>query len=141
MRNCLANSNADFDVAVDEDALQLLKELDKLENAEHGPGDMLPPGLSSPLKRKANSPNSPFASPAKSSRSALAEMSPSKVNIRAQEKPDVTSAPPSSSLTPSPAKQQQSESAADIIDGIATQDLQDDEYATDKEKSGSFARP
>ena len=127
------SGNSDFDIAVDEDALQLLNELDMLEKTEQASRDMLPPTLTSPLKRKADSPHSPFASPAKSVRSALAEMSPSKVNIRAQEKPDVTSAPPSSSLTPSPAKQQLSESASDIIDGIATQDLQDDEYATDKE--------
>lgn len=83
----------------------------------------------SPLKRKADdSHHSSFCSPSKSMRSALSEMSPSKVNIRAQEKPDTTSTPKPGSALPSPDKEKgrSAETPADVLALIGPQDLEDD---------------
>ena len=126
----------DFDIAEDDDA----------EWMPQGVEDVIQPGavqpdkpqshlLATPSKRKAEANEVGFASPAKSARSALSEMSPSKVNIRAQEKPDILSVASFDSKlpTPSPAKQASSRSAAEVLAMIATQDLEDDEFATDKE--------
>src|SRR5947209_16416573 len=62
-------------------------------------------------------------------------MSPSKVNIRSQEKPDIFSVAPFAAKLPSPtpAKPTGSETAADVLAMIATQDLEDEEFSTDKE--------
>lgn len=91
--------------------------------------------LATPSKRKAAEADFVFVSPAKSARSALSEMSPSKVNVRAQEKPDIFSVAPSSANLPSPSpkKQTATQSAQDIIAMIGTQDLEDDEFSIDKE--------
>ena len=91
--------------------------------------------LATPSKRKAESADLEFVSPAKSARSALSEMSPSKVNIRAREKPDISSVASFSSKlpTPSPTKQPDNQGAAEVLAMIVTQDLEDDEFATNKE--------
>ena len=90
----------------------------------------------SPSKRKASAVDiMQFTSPSKSIRSALSEMSPSKVNIRAQEKPDMTSVAPPMSNLPSPEREDKAggQGAADILAIITTQDLEDDELTSDKE--------
>ncbi len=96
--------------------------------------------LVTPSKRKADEAGLTFVSPAKSARSALSEMSPSKVNIRAQEKPDIFSIASFASNLPSPGfgKPTASQSAAEIIAMIGTQDLEDDEFATDKENEDPY---
>jgi hypothetical protein len=96
------------------------------------------PATPSPLKRKTNHLDESFlSSPLKSGRSALSEMSPSRVNIRAQEKPDTTSVPRPGSFLPSPDREEKytAETPADIIAMISTQDLEDDELSIDKENT------
>ena len=81
----------------------------------------------SPLKRKADdSHHSSFCSPSKSMRSVLSEMTRSHVNVRAQEKPDVTSTPKPGSALPSPRQERKAETPADVLALISTQDLEDD---------------
>ena len=91
---------------------------------------------SSPTKRKADD-EITFVSPAKSIRSALSEMSPAKVNIRAQEKPDMTSAPTLGAGLLSPEKQTtgSNQLAAETIAMIGTQDLAEDVLSDDKENA------
>jgi hypothetical protein len=126
----------DFDIAEDDDAEWMPQDIGNINQSDyvqdHNVQKQL---LATPSKRKAENGDFEFTSPAKSARSALSEMSPSKVNIRAQEKPDIFSvAPfPSKLPTPSPAKQAGSQAAAEVLAMIATQDLEDDEFLTDKE--------
>src|SRR2546423_3029503 len=126
----------DFDIAEDDDAEWLPQ---RVENAVHPDAVHLSKPhsdmLGTPSKRKAEAGDNDFASTAKSARSVLSEMSPSKVNIRAQEKPDTSSVASIDSKlhTPSPPKKTGSQSAAEVLAMIATQDLEDDEFATDKE--------
>ena len=126
----------DFDIAEDDDAEWIPQEVEPIAQLDitqnHNHKNHL---LATPSKRKAESADLEFTSPAKSARSALSEMSPSKVNIRAQEKPDISSVASLSSKlpTPSPTKQASSQGATEVLAMIATQDLEDDEFATDKE--------
>lgn len=72
-----------------------------------------------------------FSSPQKSSRSVLSEMSPSKVNIRAQEKPDTSSTPKDKQYLPSPQKSVV-ESLAYIDEELACIQTQDLDFDRDK---------
>ena len=89
----------------------------------------------SPLKRKAaDSHHSSFCSPSKSMRSVLSEMTRSDVNVRAQEKPDITSTPKPELTLPSPKQEQKAETPADVLALISTQDLEDDPDGPPHEK-------
>jgi hypothetical protein len=126
----------DFDIAEDDDAEWMPVEIEDIKDTNDVQSNSMKNRLlATPSKRKAEISDMDFASPAKSARSALSEMSPSKVNIRAQEKPDIFSVAPPASKLPSPqsAKQAGNQSADDILAMIATQDLEDEEFATDKE--------
>lgn len=126
----------DFDIAEDDDADWALQGAANSDGS-HGTPDNIAHRhlLATPSKRKAGDDDFEFMSPAKSARTALAEMSPSKVNIRSQEKPDIFSVAPFAAKLPSPtpAKQAGGETAADVLAMIATQDLEDEEFSTDKE--------
>jgi hypothetical protein len=131
----------DFDIAEDDDAEWMPLEVKNVNrsNGVEGP-NMQSRLLGTPSKRKAEHDNSEFTSPAKSARSALSEMSPSKVNIRAQEKPDIFSVLPFPSKlpTPSPAKQPGRQTTDELLAMIAMQDFEDDEFLTDKENADPF---
>jgi hypothetical protein len=126
----------DFDIAEDDDADWALQGAANSDGS-HGAPDIIAHRhlLATPSKRKASDGDFEFMSPAKSARTALTEMSPSKVNIRSQEKPDIFSVAPFAAKLPSPtpAKQTGNETAADVLAMIATQDLEDEEFSTDKE--------
>jgi hypothetical protein len=126
----------DFDIAEDDDADWALQGAANGDGS-HGTPDKIAHKhpLATPSKRKAGDGDLEFMSPAKSARTALTEMSPSKVNIRSQEKPDIFSVAPFAAKLPSPtpAKQAGSETAADVLAMIATQDLEDEGFSTDKE--------
>jgi hypothetical protein len=126
----------DFDIAEDDDVDWALQGAAN-SGGSHGASDNIAHRhlLATPSKRKAGDDDFEFMSPAKSARAALTEMSPSKVNIRSQEKPDIFSVAPFAAKLPSPtpAKQAGSETAADVLAMIATQDLEDEEFSTDKE--------
>jgi hypothetical protein len=126
----------DFDIAEDDDADWALPGIVNSDGS-HGVPDNIAQRhlLATPSKRKAGEDDLEFMSPAKSARTALTEMTPSKVNIRSQEKPDIFSVAPFAAKLPSPtpAKQTGSETAADVLAMIATQDLEDEECSTDKE--------
>lgn len=132
----LSQGISDFDIAEDDDAEWMPIETENINQSNVlEVQSMQNRPLATPSKRKAEQADFEFTSPAKSARSALSEMSPSKVNIRAQEKPDILSVASSAAKlpTPSPIKQASMQSPADILAMIATQDLEDDEFATDKE--------
>lgn len=132
----LSQGISDFDIAEDDDAEWMPIEAENVNQSNVWEGQsMHNRSLATPSKRKAEEADFEFTSPAKSARSALSEMSPSKVNIRAQEKPDILSVASSAAKlpTPSPTKQASRQSPADMLALIATQDLEDDEFATDKE--------
>lgn len=131
----------DFEIAEDDDAEWLPVEIEGVNRSNSVQDQNIQNRLlATPSKRKADIGDFEFASPSKSVRSALSEMSPSKVNTRAQEKPDIFSVAPFSSKlpTPSPAKQQGSQTAAQVLAMIATQDLEDDGFLTDKENEDPF---
>jgi hypothetical protein len=132
----LSQGISDFDIAEDDDAEWMPIETENI-NASNvlEVQSMQNRPLTTLSKRKAEQAGFEFTSPAKSARSALSEMSPSKVNIRTQEKPDILSVASSAAQlpTPSPIKPASMQSPADILAMIATQDLEDDEFATDKE--------
>jgi hypothetical protein len=126
----------DFDIAEDDDADWALQGAANSDGSHGAPDNVAHRHLlATPSKRKAGDGDLEFMSPAKSARTALTEMSPSKVNIRSQEKPDIFSVAPFAAKLPSPtpAKQAGSETAADVLAMIATQDLEDEEFSTDKE--------
>jgi hypothetical protein len=126
----------DFDIAEDNDADWALQGATNSDGSHGAPDDIAHRHLlATPSKRKAGDGDFEFMSPAKSARTALTEMSPSKVNIRSQEKPDIFSVAPFAAKLPSPtpAKQAGSETAADVLAMIATQDLEDEGFSTDKE--------
>ena len=77
-----------------------------------------------------------FSSPSKSLRSVLSEMSVAKVNTRAQEKPDTTTAAPEGCL-PSPSKPR--DPFASFNSGDFEDD--DDEFTWDKENSDPLQTP
>jgi len=126
----------DFDIAEDDDADWALQGAANSDGSHGAPDNIAHRHLlATPSKRKAGDGDFGFMSPAKSARTALTEMSPSKVNIRSQEKPDIFSVAPFAAKLPSPtpAKQAGSETASDVLAMIATQDLEDEEFSTDKE--------
>jgi hypothetical protein len=126
----------DFDIAEDDDADWAPQGTANSDGSHDAPDVIVHSHLlATPSKRKAGDGDFEFMSPAKSARTALTEMSPSKVNIRSQEKPDIFSAAPLAAKLPSPtpAKQTGSETAADVLAMIATQDLEDEGFSTDKE--------
>ena len=126
----------DFDIAEDDDADWALQGAANSDGSHDTPDIIVHRHLlATPSKRKAGDDDFEFTSPAKSARTALTEMSPSKVNTRSQEKPDMFSIAPFAAKLPSPtlAKQTGSETAADVLAMIATQDLEDEEFSTDKE--------
>ena len=80
---------------------------------------------SSPRKRRRISDD--FATPSKSARSALSEMSPGKVLLRSQEKPDTTSVPSIAARMLSPVHQpSSSQLIQDTLAMISTSDIADD---------------
>lgn len=95
-----------------------------------------PIAIMSPRKRKRGEDD--FATPTKSARSALSEMSPGRVLLRSQEKPDMTSAPSLAALLVSPRYDRPSSSqlAKDTLAMISTQDFADEiEFSDGKENS------
>lgn len=90
--------------------------------------------IPSPRKRKRSEDD--FATPSKSARSALAEMSPGKVLLRSQEKPDITSAPSliANILSPEKGGPSSSQIARETYAMIGTQDIDDNvEFSPEKE--------
>ena len=81
----------------------------------------------SPSPRKRRRISDDFATPSKSARSALSEMSPGKVLLRSQEKPDTTSVPSIAARMLSPVHQpSSSQLIQDTLAMISTSDIADD---------------
>ena len=122
----------DMDILEDQPRDPKLPSLPANNSKATSPGAMKDSDTTStPSKRKAtDSHHSSFCSPSKSMRSALSEMTRSDVNVRAQEKPDVTSTPKAGSalLSPSPKKDRsaKAETPADVLAMLSTQDLEID---------------
>lgn len=90
----------------------------------------------SPRKRKRD--EGTFANPSKSGRSVLSEMSPAKILLRSQEKPDMTSAPsvPTQLLSPEQQGPTSSQLAQETFAMISTQDLADNfDFSPQKENT------
>jgi hypothetical protein len=90
----------------------------------------------SPRKRKRDQVD--FATPSKSARSALSEMSPAKVLLRSQERPDTTSVPSIAArmMSPEPQWPTPCQLAQETIAMISTQDFDDEiDFSQEKENA------
>jgi hypothetical protein len=95
------------------------------------------PSIAIPSPRKRKRGEDVFATPTKSARSALSEMSPGRVLLRSQEKPDMTSAPSLAARLMSPRHDGPSSSqlAQDTLAMISTQDFADDSDFSDAKEN------
>lgn len=94
--------------------------------------------ITTPSPRKRKRIDDSFSTPSKSVRSALSEMSPGRVFLRSQEKPDTISAPPFAARMLSPRQNgpTPSQLAEATLAMISTQDIADDlEFSDAKENT------